>query len=42
MISDMKQVSFKEELAHTKLILDTAEIKYKVSIEMDFKTIPIL
>lgn len=42
MISDMKRVSFKEELKHTKLILDTAEIKHTEMIEAEFENIPVL
>lgn len=42
MISDMKRVSFTEELKHTKLILDTAEIKHKEIMEADFENIPVL
>lgn len=42
MISDMKRVNFQEELNHSKLILDTAEIKHAATIEVDFESIPIL
>lgn len=42
MISDMKRVSFTEELKHTQLILDTVEIKHAETIEADFKNIPVL
>ena len=42
MISDMKRVNFQEELNHSKLILDTVEIKHAETIEVDFESIPIL
>ena len=42
MISDMKRVSFEDELEHTKLILKTANIKHKIIIDSDFISVPSL
>ena len=42
MISDMRHVSFAEELKNTKMILDTAGVKHQEILETDFDNVPIL
>lgn len=42
MISDMKNVNLKEELAHVKMILETAGIRHDIQVETEFKDIPML
>lgn len=42
MISDMKNVSLKDELSHVRMILETAGIKHDIHTEVDFEEIPML
>src|SRR5699024_4693560 len=42
MISDMRHVSFAEELKNTKMILGTAGVKHQEILETDFDNVPIL
>lgn len=42
MISDMKNVSLKDELSHVKMILEAAEIEHDIQLEAEFEKIPML
>ncbi|MFC3389527.1 sensor histidine kinase [Salinicoccus sesuvii] len=42
MISDMKQVSLKNEMVHVRKLMDAAQIRYDINVEGSFEQMPVL